>query len=291
LSRNVLLNFDQILRILDLGFHTVKNPYTHPNRKLIWNVFLYVSDGQMEVWEEDQEYVIKKGQFLFLKRGLHHWGEPKTPAGTSWFWIHFYGLSDSETFQELNVNLTPSPSWSISQEDYRKFITLPKQGEISQPPKMEKRLEPLVQLFHSADPLRAINLSLQTMKFFLDLFRESVQQSPLTKSDRTVQRIMEYLEQKKGYILDSQDISNSLDMNYSYLSEVFKKKTGSTIHLYNSRIFMDKAVAMMRNSNRNISEISEVLGFKNPFYFSRVFRKVMGCSPSEYMNKVYWGNE
>ena len=42
--------------------------------------------------------------------------------------------------------------------------------------------------------------------------------------------------------------------------------------MFNSQVFMDKAVEMMRNSNMNISEISEILGFKNPFYFSRVFR-------------------
>lgn len=82
---NVLLHFDHILRIQDLDFHQIKNLYTHPNRKLDWDVFIFVADGQMEVWKEDREYEIKKGQFLFLKSGLHHWGEPKTPAGTSWY--------------------------------------------------------------------------------------------------------------------------------------------------------------------------------------------------------------
>jgi AraC-like DNA-binding protein len=128
---------------------------------------------------------------------------------------------------------------------------------------------------------------MQTMDLLLTIFKDSNPRSLLTKSDRTVQRIIEYLEQKDGFSLDSQKLSAHLQMNYSYLSEVFKTKTGSTIQQYNAQIFMDKAVSMMRNSNRNISEISETLGFKNPFYFSRVFRKIIGSSPSEYMNSIY----
>ncbi|MCC3372442.1 AraC family transcriptional regulator [Cohnella sp. REN36] len=287
MCNNVPLHFDHMLRIQDLGFHVIKNLYTHPDRKLNWDVFLYVADGQMEVWEDNKEYVINKGQFLFLKSGLHHWGEPKTPAGTSWYWIHFFSNPNTETSQELNVYLNSYPSHLISHEDYSKFIKLPKQGSISHPKKLEKKLDSFIRLFHSTDPYRAITLSLQTMELFVDIFEESIEKYPRSKSDRTVQRIIEYLEQKDGYSLDSQAISSSLDMNYSYLCEVFKTKTGSTIHMYNSHIFIDKAIGLMSHSNRNISEISELLGFKNPFYFSRVFRKIMGCAPSEYMCKIY----
>jgi AraC family transcriptional regulator of arabinose operon len=286
-SSNVLLHFDKIIKIQDLGFYATKHLYTHPNRKLDWDVFLYVSDGQMEVWEEDKEYVIKKGQFLFLKSGLHHWGEPKTPAGTSWYWIHFFSNSNTEAFQELNTYLNTHQSLTISPEEYSKYIKLPKQGNLSQPKKLEKKLDSIIRLFYSTDPFRAITLSLQTMDLFFDVFRESLEKYPLRKSDRTVQRIIEYLEEKDGYGLDSEELSAYLNMNYSYLCEVFKIKTGSTIHMYNSQIFIDKAAGMMRNSNLNISEISELLGFKNPYYFSRVFRKILGCSPSEYMSRIY----
>ncbi|MEX1028910.1 MAG: AraC family transcriptional regulator [Paenibacillaceae bacterium] len=265
----------------------IKNLYTHPNRKLDWDVFLYVAEGQMEVWEEDMEYVIKKGQFLFLKGGLHHWGEPKTPAGTSWYWVHFFSNSNTEACQELNTYLNSYQSLSISHEEYRKFTKLPKQGNISHPKKLENKLDSIIRLYHSTDPFRAITLSLQTMDLFFGVFRESIEKYPLTKSDRTVQRIIEYLEQKDGYGLDSLKLSTYLDMNYSYLCEVFKKKTGSTIHMYNSQIFIDRATGMMRTSNLNISEIGELLGFNNSFYFSRVFRKIMGCAPSEYMSRIY----
>ncbi|CAM3440339.1 AraC family transcriptional regulator [Paenibacillus lupini] len=285
--QTVMLRFDQILKIQEFGFHTTNSLYTHPSRNLDWDVFLYIAEGQMEVWEDDIEYVIKKGQFLFLKSGLSHWGEPKTPAGTSWYWIHFTGHSNIEALHELNINLYASPAVSDSQEGYQKFITLPKYGTLSQPKIMENRLDALVQLFHSSDPFRTIALSLQSMEMYVNLYKDSMQEHQPTKSDRTVLRIIDYLEHKNNYELDSKELAASLDMNYSYLCEIFKLKTGNTIQQYNARLFMNKAIELMKDSHRNVSEISELLGFKNPFYFSRVFSKIMGCSPSEYMSRIY----
>ncbi len=287
MDKDILISLDNIIKIQDLGFHSINKLYTHPDRKLDWDVFLYVSGGQMEVWEEEKEYTVKKGQFLFLKKGLHHWGEPKTPPGTSWHWIHFYSSKLSEACQEMCAYISPCQTFSVSGEEYVKYIRLPKQGNIPFPKKQEKSLERMIELFKSGGNLRAINLSLQTMELFLEIYKESMYSFSLSKSDHTVQRIIEYLEKKDSYDLNSKELENNLHMNYSYLCEIFKNKTGGTIHNYNSQVFINKAVIIMRNSDWNISEISDQLGFKNPFYFSRVFGKVMGCSPSEYRNRIY----
>jgi AraC family transcriptional regulator, arabinose operon regulatory protein len=291
MSYNIEMRLDSIIKIQDLGFHKINNEYSHPNRTLDWNVFLYVASGEMEVWEGDTEYVIKKGEYLFLKSGLHHWGEPKTPAGTSWYWIHFFSDNSLVDCQELNINLNSYQSLSLNQDEYDKYIQLPKQGMTSNGQKFEARLDSIIQLSKSSNPFRAVSLSMQTMELFFELYNDFSITYPLTKSDRTVQRLIDYLEQKESYSLDSEEISTYLDMNYSYLCEVFKSKTGNTIQMYNSQVFMDKAVKMMRNSNMNISEISEILGFKNPFYFSRVFRKVNGIPPSDYMSRIYRTNK
>ncbi|MGG1556473.1 AraC family transcriptional regulator [Paenibacillus ferrarius] len=287
MNNTISLPFNSIVHIQDLGFHKINHLYTHPNRTLTWHVFLYVASGEMHVWEEETEYVIKQGEYLFLKSGLYHWGEPRTPAGTSWYWIHFYTEDNSENNQSFSMNVNTYPSLSISQDEYRKMIMLPKQGAISNNQKFELKLDSLLQFYKSGAPFRAITLSLRIMELFIDIFNASMDTLPLTKSDRTVQRIIDYLENKERYNLDSEELSSSLDMNYSYLCEVFKMKTGCTIHTYNAQIFVDKAANLMRSSSLNVSEISERLGFKNPFYFSRVFRKMNGCAPSDYMSKIY----
>ncbi|MGO4376563.1 hypothetical protein AB4Z21_38570, partial [Paenibacillus sp. MCAF20] len=124
-------------------------------------------------------------------------------------------------------------------------IELPKQGSISNPKQLENKLLALLQIYRSSDPFRAIALSLQTMELFLEVYRGAADKKAPSKSDRTVQRIIDYLEQKEGYSLHSQELSAKLELDYSYLCEVFKTKTRSTIHMYNSRIFIDKAIVMM----------------------------------------------
>ena len=42
----------------------------------------------------------------------------------------------------------------------------------------------------------------------------------------------------------------------------------------------------MKNSNLKIYEISNILGFESAFYFSRVFKKITGMSPRDYMNQI-----
>jgi len=276
-----------MLKILDLGFYVTKNLYTHPNRKLDWYVFLYVADGQMEVWEEGTEYFINKGQFLFLKGGLSHLGEPKTPAFTSWYWIHFYAREPVDDCQELNSYLNAHQKLEVSSEEYNKYIKLPKSGNIKHPKSFEKKMDLMIEVYKSTSQFRAITLSLETLQLFLCVFRELENVHLPRKSDNTVQKIIEYLEKKATYTLTSNELEVYLRMNYSYLCDVFKQKTGTTIHMYNSQIFINKAIILMKNSNMNISEISNLLGFNNPFYFNRVFRKVMGCSPSEYISRLY----
>jgi hypothetical protein len=48
----------------------------------------HVNNGKMSI--PHRIPVVLTGEVFFLKKGIHHWGEPKTVRGTSWYWIHFY---------------------------------------------------------------------------------------------------------------------------------------------------------------------------------------------------------
>lgn len=77
----------------------------------------------------------------------------------------------------------------------------------------------------------------------------------------------------------------SLPFSYDYLRKLFKKETGMTPHEYLTRTRMNAAQMLLSGTSRNdysISETSEMCGFSEPLYFSRVFKKRFGCSPSQY---------
>jgi two-component system response regulator YesN len=80
-------------------------------------------------------------------------------------------------------------------------------------------------------------------------------------------------------------IANFLNMNKNYLCGVFKKKTGIYLLDYITKVKMERAKKLLTVSEFKSYEISEKLGYKDPEYFSRLFKKYEGISPTEYRRK------
>ena len=102
------------------------------------------------------------------------------------------------------------------------------------------------------------------------------------------QYLTEYFEsgflQEKG-IPRIEEIADKLSISQRYLSDTLKKETGKTttehLHLH----LIDKAKNILLQPNKSISEVAYELGFEYPPYFSRLFKKKEGISPTEYREK------
>ena len=75
-------------------------------------------------------------------------------------------------------------------------------------------------------------------------------------------------------------------MDASYLSRVFSQKYGETVIAFLTRVRMEHAAELMRDGDKNLETISFLVGYDDYNYFSRVFRKKMGSSPSEYRSQL-----
>lgn len=80
-------------------------------------------------------------------------------------------------------------------------------------------------------------------------------------------------------------VAAHVNLSPSHFSVVFSRETGETFigYLTNKRI--EKAREYLRSSSMRTSEISDRIGYENPHYFSTVFKKVTGFSPTEYRNQ------
>lgn len=85
--------------------------------------------------------------------------------------------------------------------------------------------------------------------------------------------------------INLEDLSKQLYLSRNYLNQIFKKATGETFTNYVIRVRMEKAKALLIEGKLMIYEISEKVGYKNVPYFSSIFKKYYGMSPSELGKK------
>jgi AraC-like DNA-binding protein len=75
------------------------------------------------------------------------------------------------------------------------------------------------------------------------------------------------------------DVAKYLHMNSNYFSKLFKSKTGMSPADYLHSLRNERALQLLVHTDMSIAEISEAIGFSDPFYFSRWFKKINRCSP------------
>lgn len=101
------------------------------------------------------------------------------------------------------------------------------------------------------------------------------------------------LETARQYILNHieerislQDVADYVNLSTGYLSTMFKKKYGQGLIDYANQLKIEHSCKMLQENQYLINEIAQKLGFENAYYFSKVFNKYMGISPSEYQKST-----
>lgn len=79
-----------------------------------------------------------------------------------------------------------------------------------------------------------------------------------------------------------EDMANSLNLNSSYFSRLFKRETNQNFIEYVNMVKLQKAKELLQQSNKAVEEISDYLGYANKSYFIKLFKREMGMKPSEY---------
>lgn len=81
---------------------------------------------------------------------------------------------------------------------------------------------------------------------------------------------------------DRDFIEGELNRKYEYLCHIFKKYSGLSIFTYIHQLRIQRAQYLLLNSELSIQQISQSVGFADPYYFSRLFKRFVHCSPSDF---------
>jgi AraC-like DNA-binding protein len=97
-----------------------------------------------------------------------------------------------------------------------------------------------------------------------------------------ITRAKEYIQQHEADELSLGEVAKAVSTSSFYFCKLFKKVTGLNFTHYVSRVRVEKAKNLLLNPNLRVSEIAFEVGFQSLTHFNRVFKKIIGQSPTEY---------
>ncbi len=284
---------------------TVKPPHIHVRRKTEEFILYYVLSGEMHINEENRQYILKPDDMLILDPHLEHYGT-KTAACT-YFYIHFYHNKMEESSGNsllikdslINHRLASLKSYECEIKEMGFYnIILPKFLHISQSSAAASLIGTLHKLRESHHN-QLEHFQLRTSSIFLELLinlsRELTSSflylnSPVstTRSTQMIYDLLSFFQINYASEITGKSIEKSFNCNFDYINRMFKKATGTTIFAYLNRLRISNAKHLLSDGTRKISEIAEKSGFRDVYYFSKVFKKYTGVTPGAYSRKNEW---
>lgn len=242
-----------------------KLPTWHPRGRLDYQL-LYVASGKTHFFFNGQEEIVPAGYMvLYQPRQEQHYeyyGEEQPEV----YWVHFTGKNVKAILKHFDIPTDKNVFFSGVSSAYQHLFK-----------EMIRELQTCRTGYQEL-------LEMYLRQIFLLIQRTRQESNPTIST--YLQKEMEYAQQyfQEHYNEDIQikDYAKSRSMSVSWFLRNFKKFIGQPPAQYLLTIRMNNAVSLLETTDYNVAEISAIIGYDNALYFSRLFKKHKGVSPSEY---------
>lgn len=272
-QKNPLIN---TLYTTDIGYY----PYAEHHFRERQNganeyILIYCLEGHgwIELGETKHE-LIPNSYFIIPKDSAHKYGAQEEDPW-SIYWLHFTGDKAVRYFNKYKLRDSTQQKPTVIQIPFEERRVRYFNGIIS-----------LLESGYSNEIIEYVNISLwQLLASFVfhGFFSEVRHQN---NENDIVDSAIQYMKDNLERSISVEELANHLNYSHSYLYSLFKEETGySPIHYFN-HLKIQKSCQYLSFTDMSIKEISYKMGFNDPFYFSRLFKKLMELSPSAYREKL-----
>ena len=126
-------------------------------------------------------------------------------------------------------------------------------------------------------------------EYILQLFQKAVSMRDRESNDqgkKVLKKALEYIDENYDQeSISLNKVAGYIEVSANYFSAIFSQEMEMTFIEYVTQKRMEKAKKLLRQSDKHTSEIALSVGYKDPHYFSFVFKKTQGCTPREYRNR------
>lgn len=101
-------------------------------------------------------------------------------------------------------------------------------------------------------------------------------------STQTYRQCRRFIDEHFSTLCSPADVADAYGINVRYLARLFKRFGNITPHDYITRLKLNRAASLLLTSNLPVKQVAAMVGFEDPYHFSRNFKKFHGLSPSHY---------
>lgn len=286
LSFEKIFNVDKIITIFYMELS--KNFYYEGEKHDFWEM-VYIDKGEMICTADDKRFVLKSGEMTFHKPNEFHNLSGDSSVAPNVSILTFECKSRAMKHFEGKI-------FRLNAEEKSLLSTLFSEGLSCY--QLEDARNPLLQklkvIEHS--PLGSSQMTKNLLEIFLiklcrntDVVTKEMRQSYVIDGIDVPYNVMEILDYLKEHIYGKvtiRDLAKHLDKSESTIKQLFAQyRDGGIIRYYNA-LKIKEARKLIREGKYNMTQISDMLQFDNPQYFSKCFKAVTNMTPSEYKASI-----
>ena len=226
---------------------------------------LYIDSGKAHFFVEGKEHILTAGTMVLYypeeaQKYFYHAADK-----TEVYWIHFTGSDVARILNELGIATSDHIIYTGASPDYPKLYAQ------------------IIEELRLCRPGYEELLSLLLQQIFLLSHRHRAEGQKTGSDIRDeIERATHYFNENYHSVLSIKDYAKSRHFSPCWFIRSFKEIVKVTPMQYIVSLRMMNAQNLLENTSLNITEIAEAVGYDNPLYFSRLFHKHTGVSPSAY---------
>ena len=246
-----------------------KLPTWRPRGRLDYQL-LYIASGKAHFHFDEKEQVVTAGHMVLYRpkepQKYIYYGDDQTEV----YWVHFTGGNVKNILRSYGLTDDKRVFYCGSGLDYQNlFRTM-----INELQMCKENYAEMLEMY-----LRQIFIMLK--RYFANTL-----ETHNTHIVEEIDKATIYFNEHYSEDISIDEYAQNNHFSVSWFIRHFKQCTGSTPMQYilSKRIY--NAEILLHDSTYNVTEIAEIVGYDNPLYFSRIFKKVKGLSPSEYRKSI-----
>lgn len=280
-----------------IGHIRYSEPWVHFARTSNEYVLYVLRDGDLYLEEAGIRYHLTAGDLFLLEPELFHIGYQR--ATCDYYYIHFThpemnrAADDMMALEAMKEKRRKSLiSYNLDETDPTDPITyLPKQFHLPEPT-YKTILNTAVESYNGREEHYKRVTSAQVHIFLLQVAHKYLMTERVTslkkrkKSEVVAEQVLKYLDENYAKPLSSAMLAEQFEMNFDYMNRVITSLVGRPIFSYLNVLRIDHAKQLIATTDLKFSEVAYLVGIEDRYYFSKLFRKLTGLSPTEYYKEA-----